>query len=254
VHLKDKVIAITGAAQGIGQAIALDLAAAGAKLALIDMNADALANTRLECMALGMTAHTLVADVADEAMVINMMAAIAETFGRLDVVVNNAGITRDALLIKVDANGDLLTKMSLEQWRQVIDINLTGVFLCGREGAAWMAKFGNGGAIVNISSVSRHGNAGQSNYSAAKAGVAAMTVVWAQELARHGIRTGAVAPGFVQTPILSSMRDDVLQKVLAPVPLRRLAEPVEIAQAVRFIIENDFFTGRCLDFDGGLRM
>src|SRR5258708_18874655 len=107
-----------------------------------------------------------------------------------------------------------------------------------------MAKFGNGSVIVNISSISREGNAGQSNYSAAKAGVAALTVVWAKELACYGIRTGAISPGYVRTAILSAMREDVLQKVLAPVPLRRMGEPAEIANAVRFIFENDFYTVR----------
>jgi 3-oxoacyl-[acyl-carrier protein] reductase len=253
MQLQNKVIVITGAGQGIGQAIALDLAAAGAMLALIDLNAEALVGTRDACAALGARAETFVADITDEAAVTGTMSAIADQFGRLDGLVNNAGITRDALLIKCD-NGELRSKMTLQQWRQVIDINLTGVFLCGREGAAWMAQFGNGGVIVNISSVSREGNAGQSNYSAAKAGVAALTVVRAKELARYGIRTGAIAPGFVRTAILSSMREDILQKVVAPVPLKRLGEPTEIANAVRFIFENDFYTGRCLDLDGGLRL
>jgi 3-oxoacyl-[acyl-carrier protein] reductase len=117
-----------------------------------------------------------------------------------------------------------------------------------------MVNLGNGGVIVNMSSISRAGNLGQTNYSAAKAGVAAMTVVWARELARYGIRVGAVAPGFVRTPMVESMREEVLLKVTAPVPLARLGEPEEIARAVGFIFENDFFTGRCLELDGGLRL
>jgi 3-oxoacyl-[acyl-carrier protein] reductase len=136
----------------------------------------------------------------------------------------------------------------------VVNVNLTGVFLCGREAAARMVKFGQGGVIINISSISRHGNVGQTNYAATKAGVAAMTVVWAKELARYGIRAGAIAPGFTATEILSSMRPEVLQRVIAPVPLRRLGEPAEIAHAALFIVENDFFTGRCIDLDGGLRL
>jgi 3-oxoacyl-[acyl-carrier protein] reductase len=253
MQLQNKVVVITGAGQGIGQAIALDLAKAGAMLALIDLNAETVAVTRDSCAALGVRAESFVADTSDEASVTDTLANIAGHFGRLDGLVNNAGITRDALLIKVD-NGELRGKMTLQQWRQVIDVNLTGVFLCGREGAAWMAKFGNGGVLVNISSISREGNVGQSNYSAAKAGVASLAVVWAKELARYGIRTGAIAPGFTRTPILASMREDVLQKVLAPVPLRRLGEPAEVANAVRFIFENDFYTGRCLELDGGLRV
>ena len=144
--------------------------------------------------------------------------------------------------------------MSLQQWQQVIDVNLTGVFLCGRAAAERMIRLGSGGVIVGISSISRHGNAGQSNYSAAKAGVVALTTVWARELARYGIRTGAVAPGFVATEILSGMKPEALEKALAPVPLKRLGEAAEIADAVRFIFENDFFSGRCIDLDGGLRL
>ena len=117
-----------------------------------------------------------------------------------------------------------------------------------------MIALGSGGVIVNISSISRAGNAGQTNYSAAKAGVLAMTVVWAKELARHGIRVGAVAPGFIRTPMVEAMKQEVLAKVIAPVPLGRLGEPDEIARAVGFIFENDFFTGRCLEVDGGLRL
>jgi 3-oxoacyl-[acyl-carrier protein] reductase len=142
----------------------------------------------------------------------------------------------------------------MEQWNAVIGVNLSGVFLCAREAAARMIELGNGGVIVNISSISRAGNAGQSNYSAAKAGVESMSVVWAKELARHGIRVGAVAPGFTQTDILAAMRPEMLERLTAPVPLKRLAKPEEIAHAVLFIFENDFFTGRCLEVDGGLRL
>jgi 3-oxoacyl-[acyl-carrier protein] reductase len=117
-----------------------------------------------------------------------------------------------------------------------------------------MVELGNGGVIVNISSISRAGNIGQSNYSAAKAGVESLAVVWAKELARYGIRTGSIAPGFTHTEILTAMRPEVLEKLTATVPLKRLGEPREIAHAVQFIFENDFFTGRCLDVDGGLRL
>ena len=144
--------------------------------------------------------------------------------------------------------------MSLEQWQAVIDVNLTGVFLCGREAATHMVKQGRGGVIINISSVSRHGNTGQTNYSAAKAGVESMAVVWAKELARYGIRAGAIAPGYSRTDILSSMKPELLERIVAPVPAGRLGEPEEIAEAALFIARNDFFTGRCLDLDGGLRI
>jgi 3-oxoacyl-[acyl-carrier protein] reductase len=192
-------------------------------------------------------------DVAREADVSAALDAVVRDFGSLDVIINNAGIVKDALLIKVK-DGDVVGKMSLEQWRAVIDVNLTGVFLCAREAAERMIKLAKGGVIINISSISRHGNAGQSNYAAAKSGVASMTVVWAKELARYGIRVGSIAPGFTHTEILASMKPEVLEKVIAPVPLKRLGQPDEIAHAAQFIVENDFFTGRCLDLDGGLRL
>src|SRR6266850_1151083 len=168
------------------------------------------------------------------------------------VVVTGAGrgIGR-AIALKLARHG---ADIALFEWNAVIGVNLSGVFLCAREAAAHMIELGNGGVIVNISSISRAGNAGQSNYSAAKAGVESMGVVWAKELARYGIRVGSIAPGFTHTEILSSMRPEVLDKLTAPVPLKRLGQPDEIAHAVLFIFENDFFTGRCLEVDGGLRL
>ena len=179
--------------------------------------------------------------------------AIAAHFGRLDVLINNAGITRDGLLLKAK-DSVIVAKMSLAQWDAVIKVNLTGVFLCGREAAEHMIRHGNGGVIINISSISREGNAGQTNYSAAKAGVAAMSVVWAKELARHGIRSAAIAPGFCATDILASMKPEVLARLTAPMPLQRLGDPAEIASTAVFIAENDFFTGRVIEVDGGLRL
>ena len=253
MNLKDKVVVVTGGAQGIGRAIADNLAAAGARLALFDTNAATLESTRKAYADAGISASAHPVNVADEAAIEQAMDAVVTAHGRLDGLVNNAGIIRDALLIKT-RDGEVTSRMSLEQWRAVIDVNLTGVFLCGRAAAERMIKLGNGGVIVSISSISRHGNPGQSNYSAAKAGVAAMTVVWARELARYGIRTGTVAPGFIATDILSSMKAEALEKAVAPVPLKRFGQPAEIAHGVRFIFENDFFTGRCLDLDGGLRV
>jgi 3-oxoacyl-[acyl-carrier protein] reductase len=143
--------------------------------------------------------------------------------------------------------------MSLEHWQAVIDVDLTGPFLMTREVAAQMIERGiKPGVIINISSVARHGNMGQSNYSAAKAGLVADTKLWGKELARYGIRVGAVAPGFVRTPILDAMRPEMLDKMLSMVPLRRLGEPEELYQGVKFIVECDFFTAKCLDLDGGV--
>src|ERR1700685_610656 len=253
MDVRNKTVVVTGAGRGIGRSIALQLAPQGADLALLDQNAAAPESTVALCAAESVQARGYGVNVADEAQVCAAMASVATDFGRLDGLVNNAGILRDALLVKVK-HGAIVERMSIEQWNAVIAVNLTGVFLCGRAAAARMIEAGNGGVIVNTSSISRAGNAGQSNYSPAKAGVESMSVVWAKELARYGIRVGAIAPGFTQTEILASMRPEVLEKLTAPVPLKRLGRPEEIAHAVRFIFENDFFTGRCLDVDGGLRL
>jgi 3-oxoacyl-[acyl-carrier protein] reductase len=253
MDLKGKTVAITGAGRGIGRALAEDLAAHGANLALIDLGVAELADALAACQAHGVTARAYGASVADEAQVIATFDQVVADFGRCDGLINNAGILRDALLVKAK-DGAITGKMSLEQWQSVIAVNLTGVFLCGREAAERMIRCGNGGVIINISSISRAGNAGQSNYAAAKAGVATLAVVWARELARYNIRVGAIAPGFTHTPILAAMKPEMLEKLTAPVPLRRLGEPAEIAHAARFIFENDFFTGRVIELDGGLRL
>ncbi len=250
MQVQGKTVVITGAARGIGRALAERFGRDGGHIALLDVNADDLQRTRRELEAQGVAVRDYAVDVASEAQVSAAMEAIASDFGSLDVLVNNAGIIRDALLVKAK-DGEVGGKMSLAQWQAVIDVNLTGVFLCGREAAERMIRFRSGGVIINISSISRHGNAGQSNYSAAKAGVVALTVVWAKELARHGIRAAAIAPGGVRTEILSTMRPEMLEKLIAPVPLKRLADPGEIADAAAFVVGNEFFTGRCLDIDGG---
>ena len=191
--------------------------------------------------------------MANEEQVISLFDSIVDDFGGIDGLVNNAGITRDALLIKYK-DGELLSKMSLEQWQTVIDVNLTGVFLCGREAAERMIRSDSKGVIVNISSISRAGNMGQTNYSATKAGVHAMTVTWGKELARYGIRTGSVAPGFINTEMVAAMKPEARDKLTSGIPLRRMGEPDEIADAVEFIFRNDYLTGRLLEIDGGLRL
>jgi 3-oxoacyl-[acyl-carrier protein] reductase len=252
MDLAKMTIAITGAAQGIGRAMAIAFAEAGSNLALIDLGPERLEETCRLARERGVMARAYIANVADESQIEAAADAIVADFGRFDGMINNAGILRDAMPLK-SKDGSIVGRMSLEQWRAAIDVNLTGVLLCGRVAAERMIKLGSGGVIVNISSISRYGNAGQSNYSAAKVGVAAFAEVWSKELGRYGIRTGSIAPGFVRTDILSSMKPEILDKVLAPVPLQRLGEPDEVAAAARFIFENDFFTGRCIDLDGGLR-
>lgn len=253
MNLQEKLVVITGSSRGIGRAMALAFAERGAHLALIDLNDADLEATREQCDERGVTARTYVCNVTQEASVIETLDRIVADFGRLDVMINNAGITRDALLVKAQ-DGQVASKMSLEQWQAVIDVNLTGVFLGGREAAERMIALGQGGVIINVSSISRSGNIGQSNYTAAKAGVAAMTVVWAKELAKHGIRVGAIAPGFTRTEILDSMKPEMIERAVAAVPLRRMAEPAEIAHAAAFIAENDYFSGRVLEVDGGQRI
>ena len=250
--IKDNVFVVTGAARGLGFAIAKDLATHGGKLALIDMNQQGLDLAAALLREQGVEVRNYVANVAVEADVIAAFDSIHADFGQIDGLVSNAGITRDALLVK-QRNGET-KKMTLEAWQQVIDVNLTGVFLCGREAAAKMLEAGRPGVIVNISSISRDGNIGQSNYSAAKAGVAALTATWGKELARYNIRCGAVAPGFANTEMVQNIPEKVLDKLIAEIPLRRLAEPEEIAHSVRYIIENDYFTTRTLAIGGGMQV
>ena len=253
MDVRGKTLVLTGAGRGIGRALALHFARKGAQLALLDTNAEDLEETRRRCGEVGPAARTYLANVADESSVAGTFAQVVADSGRLDGVINNAGILRDAMLVKVK-DGAVVSTMTLAQWQAVIDVNLTGVFLCGREAAQHMIRLGNGGVIVNISSISRAGNVGQTNYTAAKAGVAAMSVAWAKELARYGIRVGSVAPGFIRTPMVEAMKPEALAKMTGPIPLGRLGEPEEIAHATGFIFENDLFTGRCLEVDAGLRM
>ena len=250
--IKDKIFVITGAARGLGFAFARDLAENGAKLALVDLRAETLEQAADLLREQGAEVKSYLANVASEQEVVSLFDAIQADFGAIDGLINNAGITRDALLVK--RKGEEVATMAASDWQQVIDVNLTGVFLCGREAAARMVRSDRAGVIVNISSVCRSGNLGQSNYSAAKAGVSALTTTWGKELSRYGIRVGAIAPGYVGTEMVEQIRPDVLEKIKGQIPMGRLAKPEEIAHAARFIIENDYFTGRTIGLDGGLRI
>ena len=253
MQLAGKTVLITGAGRGLGAAMAEGLADRGANLALVDLDAAGLDAVHTACAKRGVRAATYSANIAVEADVVTTFDRVVADFGRLDAVIANAGILRDGLLVKVK-DGAIVDKLSLAQWQSVIDVNLTGVFLTGREAAERMIRLGNGGCIVNISSLSRAGNFGQSNYSAAKAGVAALTVVWAKELARYGIRVNAIAPGFIKTEMVASMKPELLTKMAASIPVQRLGEPNEIAATVAFILENDYYNGRVLEIDGGQRL
>ena len=253
MNLKDRNIMITGSAQGIGRAMAVALAARGARPVLVDLNADKLAESAELCARAGSKAHVFTANIAVEEEVTALFGTVLQQCGPLHGLINNAGITRDALLVKIK-DGQLVDRMSLEQWQMVIDINLTGVFLCGREAATQMINSQTQGVIVNISSISRAGNIGQSNYSAAKAGVAALTTTWARELARYGIRCVAIAPGVVATDMTAGMKPEALEKLVAGVPLKRLGTAEEIASTAVFLLENDYMSGRVLEVDGCLRL
>ena len=253
MDLAGKVIVVTGGGQGLGRAIALGLADKGAHLALVDINESGLKDTQSLCEATGVKSKIYTTNVAKEEEVVSLFDQLKDDFGHLHGLVNNAGILRDGLLVKFK-DGKLERKLSLQEWRAVIDVNLTGVFLCGREAAVKMIEGGQGGVIINISSISRAGNMGQSNYSAAKAGVASMAVLWAKELARYNIRAAAIAPGFINTEMVASMKPAALEKMTSGIPLKRLGEPEEIAHSVNYIFENDYFTGRVIEMDGGLRL
>lgn len=253
MDLNGKVVVVTGGAQGLGLSMACTLAAKGAKLALVDINDEPLAKGVETCKAAGGDARGYKANIAKEDEVVNLFDQVMADYGRVDGVINNAGILRDGLLVKAK-DGAIDKRMSLAEWQAVIDVNLTGVFLCGREAATRMIELGNGGVIINISSISKEGNMGQSNYSAAKAGVASLAVVWAKELARYGIRAAAIAPGFIETEMVAGMKPEALEKMAAGIPLKRLGQPAEIGQTAAFIFENDYITGRVLEVDGGIRI
>lgn len=249
--MNEKICVVTGAGRGLGCQIATDLAQKGAKVYVCDISDEALNTLKKKAETYDLDIVFNVCDVSDEQSVIAFFAAIEEKEKNLDVLVNNAGIVRDGLLVKVKDNQ--ITHMPLADFQSVINVNLTGVFLCAREAATIMTQ-SNGGVIINISSISRGGNFGQTNYSAAKAGVDAMTVTWSKELAKYKIRVVAIAPGYINTEMVASIKPEVLDKIIAKVPWKRLGEMSEISQTVQFIIENDFVNGRVLEIDGGLRI
>lgn len=253
MEIEQAIITITGAGGGLGAAMASRLALQGARLALIDFQADSLEKLRVELALSEKNCRAYQCDVSSEDQVDQVFANIRQHFGAVDALVNNAGITRDALMLKFK-DGERQSRMSLDAWNAVINVNLTGVFLCGRAAAEQMVRVGNGGLIINISSISRAGNMGQSNYTAAKAGVAALAVTWAKEFARYGIRVNAVSPGFIGTEMVRAMKPEALAKLSAMIPAGRIGEPDEIAHTIQYIIENDFVNGRNIEIDGGMRL
>jgi len=241
MRLKDVRAVVTGGASGMGEHFVARFREEGAGVFPCDINA---------------VDGGTIADVSNEEDVARLFSeAEAALGGPVNVLVNNAGIIRDGLLVKQDRETGALKTLSTKKWQQVLDVNLTGPFLCMREFARRAIESETRPAVaINMSSISRAGNAGQSNYAAAKAGLVADTVLWAKELARHGVRVTAIAPGFVRTPMVESMPPHALERALKPVPMRRLGEPEEIFTALRFCIECSYFTGRVIEVDGGLRL
>jgi 3-oxoacyl-[acyl-carrier protein] reductase len=251
MDVQGKVFVITGAAQGLGRKMAEVMADRGADLAIADLDQANLKETVRLCGRHKVRDYTV--DVADELAVETLFRNVRSDFGSVDGLINNAGVTSDALLVKA-ADGKVQQKMSATEFDKVIAVDLKGVFLCAREAAVHMIEGRRGGVIINISSISRAGNVGQTNYAAAKAGVAAMTVTWAKELARYDIRVAGIAPGFCDTRMVASIPPKIKEKINSTIPLRRFARPEEIARAALFILQNDYYDGRILEVDGGLRL
>jgi 3-oxoacyl-[acyl-carrier protein] reductase len=246
---------VSGGAQGMGRHFAVRLSEAGAQVAIGDVNEEGLDETvRLASRGPGRV-HARRLNVADDAEVGTFVRWAAEAMGGLNSLINNAAILRDALLVKKDRTTGAVTVMTREQWDAVIDVNLTGATMLVRDAVARMVETGTRPAVViNMSSVSRSGNRGQSNYVAAKAALAANTVTWAREFAPYGIRVGAVAPGMIETPMTRSMNQRVHDTLVASSLVGRIGQPEDIWLAVKFIIECDYFNGATINVDGGLSM
>lgn len=246
MQLKDLKIIVTGGAQGMGAHFATRLHEAGAKVTVGDVNEEAM-----KALPEGIFRRKL--DVSNEADVIAFVEFAHDKMGGLNGLVNNAGILRDGLLVKKDKTTGLVTKMSTEQFNAVLNVNLLGATLMVREVVAKMVTAGQRpGVIVNMSSIARHGNRGQSNYVSAKAALAANTVTWSREFAPFGIRVGAVAPGMVETPMTKGMNQKALDAFVAQIPVGRIGQPEDLWLAVKFVLECDYFTGRTIDVDGGI--
>ncbi|MCA9704300.1 MAG: SDR family oxidoreductase [Myxococcales bacterium] len=246
MQLNELNIIVTGAARGMGAYFAQQLAEAGASVVACDVDEAALAK-----LPDGILRRRL--DVSSSTACDEVVAWAHDRMGGLNGLINNAGIIRDGLLVKKDRNTGQLETMSDEQWHSVLRVNLDGPMFMTRAVASTMIDSGAGpGVIVNMSSIARHGNRGQSNYVATKAALAANTVTWARELARHGIRVGAIAPGMIETPMTAGMNQKALDAFVQQIPVGRIGTPHDIWQAVRFVLECDYFTGRTIDVDGGI--
>jgi 3-oxoacyl-[acyl-carrier protein] reductase len=244
MFLKDKVAIITGAGRGIGKEIAKTFAQAGAKVVLADVAVDFLAQTQAELQSLGAELLTVAVDVTKTEQVENLVNKTLDKFKRIDILINNAGITRDALLVR----------MKEEDWDAVLNINLKGAFLCSRAVAKVMMRQ-TSGSIVNIASIiGQIGNIGQANYAASKAGIIGLTKTSARELALRGIRVNAIAPGFIATEMTAKLPPEIKDKMLAQIPLGRFGQPEDVAKLALFLSSQEaaYITGQVIRIDGGM--
>ena len=246
LKLKGQVALVTGAAQGIGKAVALLLAEEGADIAISDVNFEKAEETAKEIEALGRRAMAIRANVAAFDEVERMVQAVIERFHQIHILVNNAGIARDKLLLR----------MNEEDWDLVLDINLKGTFYCTKAVIRYMSKQ-RGGKIVNIASVvGQMGNAGQANYSASKAGVIGLTKTIAREFASRGINVNAIAPGYIVTPMTEALPEKAKEDLKRMIPMERLGQPEDVAQAVLFLVSeaSNYITGQVINVNGGIYM
>lgn len=248
MKLSDVKAIVTGGAQGIGHCFATQLHAAGAQVAVGDVNEAALST-------LPEGIHRRRLDVSNEADVASFATFAREAMGGLNVLVNNAGIIRDGLLVKKDKATGQIVRLSTADWNAVIGVNLTGATFMVREFAAQVAEADiRPSVIVNMSSVARHGNRGQSSYVAAKAALASNTVTWAREFAPFGMRVAAIAPGVIETPMTRSMNQKARDAMVAAIPVGRIGEPEDIYRALQFILECDYLNATVIEVHGGLAM
>lgn len=246
MELEGKVALVTGAAQGIGRAIALLLAENGADVVISDINLEKAQETAQEIQGIGRKSLAIQVNVADSKDVERMIETIVEEFGRIDILVNNAGITRDRLILR----------MTEEDWDAVLDVNLKGTFNCTKSAIRYMAKQ-KSGKIVSIASVSGEmGNPGQANYAASKAGVIGFTKTIAREFASRGINVNAIAPGFIQTAMTDAIPEKARESLKQMIPMERLGRPEDVAQAVLFLVSerSSYITGQVLNVNGGIYM
>ena len=246
MQLANQVAIVTGGARGIGREIALALARAGADVALFDVNPQQLEPTVAELRQLGRRAEGFVVDVTDGKQVDDSMAKVLDKLGRIDILINNAGITKDGLLIRMDD----------AQWDRVLTINLKGTFLCTRAAAKHMLKQRRGRIVSIASIVGLIGNPGQANYAASKAGIIGFTKAVAKELASRSITCNAIAPGFIKTEMTDALPEQAKQRLMEAIPMGTLGEPLDVAEAALFLVSNAarYITGHVLVVDGGLAM